>query len=153
MATKTNTGGSTLEEFIAEYRVENLTIDKYFLQQVIDATGSSSSGKIVLNEDSFRSKYLDEFEDAKSFVTLSDEEKSKYRYNPKLMSFDVYGTTELWFLILWANELYSSTEFTLETNRLTMYNSTILEKLERIIDLNHEIKKENANDVRSAVQA
>ena len=153
MATKTNTGGSTLEEFIAEYRVENLTIDKYFLQQVIDATGSSSSGKIVLNEDSFRSKYLDEFEDAKSVVTLSDEEKSKYRYNPKLMSFDVYGTTELWFLILWANELYSSTEFTLETNRLTMYNSTILEKLERIIDLNHEIKKENANDVRSAVQA
>jgi len=153
MATKTNTGGSTLEEFIAEYRVENLTIDKYFLQQVIDATGSSSSGKIVINEDSFLSKYMDEFEDAKSVVTLSDEEKSKYRYNPKLMSFDVYGTTELWFLILWANELYSSTEFTLETNRLIMYNSTILEKLERIIDLNYEIKKENADDVRSAVQA
>ena len=148
MATKTNSGGYTLSEFIAEYQVENITIDKYFLKQVLKATGSSSSGKFIINEDSYLIKYLDELNQDLNTVTLSDQEKSKYRYNPKLLSFDIYGTTELWFFIMWANELYTTTEFNLDTGRIKLYKGTVVQKLERILDLEDEFRRENDADIQ-----
>lgn len=44
-------------------------------------------------------------------VTLSDEEWVKYRYRPKILANDVYGTTEVYFLILLLNDMCDIKEF------------------------------------------
>lgn len=45
------------------------------------------------------------------FVQLSEEEKELYMYNPKRLSEDVYGTTELWADILKLNNAVSVADF------------------------------------------
>ena len=42
---------------------------------------------------------------------FSEQEKSKYYYRPKLLSLDLYKTTELWYTILELNGILSISEF------------------------------------------
>ena len=83
-------------------------------------------------------------------ITLSDVAFIKYKYKPKSLSYDLYGGTELWHLILWLNDMITVTEFTkkelvlLEPSAISVINN-ILEKEENNINLNREdpIKKMN----------
>ena len=87
-------------------------------------------------------KYMPELKDIKIKVTLSNEEYFKYRFNPKLLSYDIYGTTELWFLILEANELHSVTQFDLRT--LYIFNTSIVDRVTRILNLEKDVKDYDA---------
>ena len=42
---------------------------------------------------------------------LTEEEQERYRYAPKKLSYDLYGTTELWADLLKLNGCASITEF------------------------------------------
>ena len=42
---------------------------------------------------------------------LTDEEERKYRYAPKRLSTDIYGTPEYWSLLLFINEVHSIVDF------------------------------------------
>lgn len=44
-------------------------------------------------------------------VILSDDEALKYMYRPKLLCFDIYGNTELAFIILIINDMCNVKEF------------------------------------------
>lgn len=147
MATSTQSGVSTLTEFIEEFNVESIKVNSFFLKEVFDRYNGE---KAVMSGDSIITKYLDELRGDTHTVALSDEEFAKYQYNPKLMSFDVYGTTELWFLILLANELYSATQFNMQT--LRMYKPNALSKIERIIELDKEIMDLNDDETRKELQ-
>ena len=48
-------------------------------------------------------KYRDFLSDITYEVTLTDVEYMKYRYAPKTLSQDLYGTTEYWFIIMELN--------------------------------------------------
>ncbi len=60
---------------------------------------------------SFTDKYKDFLNTIIVTVSLSDEEKAKYRYKPKMVSYDLYNTTEFWNDILLINNFYSLSEF------------------------------------------
>ena len=47
-------------------------------------------------------------------VNLNEKEISKYRFNPKRLSYDVYKTTDYWFLILVSNGYKHIHEFNLD---------------------------------------
>ena len=81
----------------------------------------------------------------KNYSDLSDKEYEKYKYKPKILSYDLYGTTELWFLLLHANELYSESEF--NTKRCFVYNVQVLSKLTEILNVEAENIKKNRADV------
>lgn len=60
---------------------------------------------------SFTDKYKDFLNTIIVTVSLSDEERAKYRYKPKMVSYDLYNTTEFWNDILLINNFYSLSEF------------------------------------------
>ena len=88
---------------------------------------------------------MPELKDIKVKITLSNEEYSKYRYNPKVLSYDIYGTTELWFLILEANELHSINEFNSRT--IYLFKTDIVEKMTRILNLELDSKNYNEEEI------
>ena len=126
---------STIKEYISNYNSEEITHSAFFLKQVF-TTGTSA--KILVNFKNLVMKYMPELNDLKVKITLDNDEYSKYKFNPKLLSHDVYGTTELWFLILEANELHSITQFDLKT--IYIFNTSIVDKMTRILNLEKESK-------------
>lgn len=138
---------SALKDFITQYSAEEIVFSAFFFQQVL----RTNSGKMLLNFGSLVQKYLPEIKAIKKKVTLSEEEYRKYKFNPKRLSYDIYGTTELWFLILDANELYSTIEFDLRT--LYLYKPSIVEKMGRILNLEKTSKDYNAAEVTADLNA
>ena len=124
----------TLNDFIREYSVEDLRVDAFHLKEVFFQNGMKH--KIVVNGDNIADKYSAELEENKKIVEFTTKEYYKYRYNPKLLSYDVYGTTELWFFILMANEIYTITEFDLR--KVKMFDAAIISKLNRMLELDKE---------------
>ncbi len=58
--------------------------------------------------------YLDELKSASEWINgLTQAEKIHYRYSPDLMSFDVYGTTQLDFVIMAVNGIGTPKDFTM----------------------------------------
>lgn len=146
MATTTQSNAiTTVEDFIQEYDVETIRMDTVFLRQVFWEKGMEH--KLVVAESALIDKYLEEIEQHKTAITLSTTEYYKYRYNPKLMAYDVYGTTELWFLLMEANELYSVIDFDLRV--VKAYRTDILQKIDRMLSLEHEFKVINDDEVRA----
>lgn len=149
MATKKTVEASTLDEFISTFNVESIKVNSYYLRDV--AIADDDSRPIIISGSSILTKYLPELADDIETVTLSTAEYAKYKYNPKRLSYDVYGTTELWAVILDLNELYSATQFNLTTLRL--YKSSAFRKLERIISLNEDITKQNEDELQQTLNS
>lgn len=58
------------------------------------------------------SDYIDEIIDTYCVhVVLSDDDLMRYRYRPKLLCYDVYGSQEVYFLILLINDMCSIKDF------------------------------------------
>lgn len=55
--------------------------------------------------------YQDELESAASTVKLTDEEFVKYKYKPWLLAYDVYGSSEAFFIIYLLNNILTDREF------------------------------------------
>ena len=135
----------TLSDFISEYSIEELRIDAFYLQQVF-WDKNKMTHKVVVNENSIADKYANELEENKHIVELTTKEYYKYRYNPKLLSYDIYGTTELWFFILMANELYSISEFDLR--KVVLFDTAIITKLNRMLEMDAEFLEINSMEVK-----
>ena len=135
----------TLSDFISEYSIEDLRIDAFYLQQVF-WDKNKMTHKVVVNENSIADKYVNELEENKHIVELTTKEYYKYRYNPKLLSYDIYGTTELWFFILMANELYSISEFDLR--KVVLFDTAIITKLNRMLEMDAEFLEINSMEVK-----
>jgi hypothetical protein len=98
----------------------------YTLQQFID-----SSNKTVISYDKFSTlqtldnikfpvyhvldDYLPELKKLCLTVTMSDAEYHRYKYRPKLLAYDIYGSTELDFVILAVNGLADMKDFDMKT--------------------------------------
>ena len=138
----------TLSDFIREYSVEDLRVDAFHLKEVFFQNGMKH--KIVVNGDNIADKYSAELEENKKIVEFTTKEYYKYRYNPKLLSYDVYGTTELWFFILMANEIYTITEFDLR--KVKLFDAAIISKLNRMLELDKEFLDINSMEVMEKTQ-
>lgn len=139
----------TIDGFIQEYGIEDLRVDAFHLKEVLFTPGMKH--KIIANRDIISDKYATELEEHKRIVTLNTKEYYKYRYNPKLLSYDVYGTTELWFFILMANELYSITEFDLR--KLVLYDASVITKFNKMLELDQEFLEINSMEVMKQTQS
>ncbi len=70
-------------------------------------------------------------------VDLGDALERLYLYRPKYLSLALYGTIDLWYLLLYINNMTSCTEFNKKV--IKIYNPNSMELLNKII----EIQKEN----------
>lgn len=82
---------------------------------------------------------------------ITHEDIVKYKYNPDLLAYDIYGSTQLDFIILLCNGIIDPKEFDFKRNYLLLPQATVLnEFLSRVynsesewIDLNRSTLKES----------
>ena len=72
--------------------------------------------------------YMPFFESCVVMDNFSDSEKVIYRFKPKKLSYDLYGTTELWSVLLELNHMISILDFNLE-KRIKVYEPKSFLKL------------------------
>lgn len=136
---------TTLKDYIEDYKDQPLKITDYFTFEWLMDTTNDTYIKTI--EENILSKHTNFLETTKSKIKLSDEEYRKYRCNAHWLSQDVYGTTELWFLILHANELYSESEF--NTKEFYLYDKSVLNKLSEIISVEEDDMNNNRASITS----
>lgn len=84
---------------------------------------------IMCEPENFFTKNINIFKQHTSTIIL----QYKYKYNPKYLSKDLYGTTEFYPLLLALNDCPSARSFTMETIKVvdTAYISEILQLIDR----------------------
>ena len=64
--------------------------------------------------------YLQDMQEKAIECTLSKAERDRYFLKPRILSSDIYGTTELYDIILRINNMWSPKQFTLDNNKIKM---------------------------------
>ena len=120
----------TIDQFIAcqtdtSINYKNLSfVDKIFYQQ-LGLNVHFSAYNVV-------SDYIDELRDEYCVnVVLSDNELVKYIYRPKLLCNKLYGSGELYYIILEINDMYSVKQFTKKS--LLMPRKAVMQQLCRYL--------------------
>lgn len=117
-----------LSDFINLKDNDEFTYDKYALYMQ-----SYNGEHIIYSSDNSIYTYLDEMKDRSVIYTFSDEEFRKYQYRPKLLAYDLYGSTELYFIILALNDTCNIKDFNKRKVRL-MFRQDLSDILSQIFN-------------------
>ena len=110
-----------------------MTIKDLSLKEVI----TNSSGEMfVVNMYNLYEKYYELLLEHTVIVTLSDLDYKKYRFKPKLLSKDLYGTTELHYMLLRLNYVYSVINF--DFTEIRVFTADIKQLLNEIMVMESE---------------
>jgi hypothetical protein len=77
------------------------------------------------------SDYMNELKAMAKEVELTEAEYYTYRFRPKVLAQYLYGNTELYFIILWLNDMWSVKDFDLRKIKL-IKNSDLAQALSSI---------------------
>ena len=100
------------------------------------------NGAIVIKFHNLLSKYNDLIQQYIVTVDLTDSEYNKYKCLPNLLSYDLYGTPELGYSILYINNMVSMTQFTKRT--IKVFTTGINEIIKELMVLTREDLDRNA---------
>lgn len=68
----------------------------------------------------------------------------KYHYKPELLAKDLYGSVDLWYLIMWFNDIPSAMDF--NTEKIKVFDPKYMNIINKIIENNRRnIIKNNQN--------
>ena len=135
----------TLDQFIACQSDTNFCYNNLSFIDQID--------NIKYNTYNVASDYLDEIISEYCVnVELSDDQLSKYKYRPKLLCYDVYGSQEIYYLILILNDICSVKDFT--KKKIKLPNKSNMTKIcKAIINSNRsDIQKYNDANIKTSEQ-
>ena len=124
MSTKPNTS-FTLDPFADSNSSNDIS---YYSMSLLEKDPSTNIEYYVFN---VISDYMNELKQMSHPVTLSETEYYTYRFKPKLLAKYLYGNTELYFIILWINDMWSVKDFNLRTIKL-IKNTELSEALSKI---------------------
>ena len=143
-----STTTSTLESFI---NYKNLDNNVYYKD--LSIFEKSIDGKSVLLSYNILNDYRKEIFDFIIPITLTNEEFQKYQYQPKKLAYDLYGSTEYYYMILFINSMTNIKEFNRRrinlmrakdmSSVLSAIYSSESEYIERTQQLISEIENEN----------
>lgn len=124
MSTKTSTT-FTLDQFADSKSSNDIS---YYSMSLLERDPNTNIEYDVFN---VVSDYMNELKEMSHSVTLTDTEYYTYRFKPKLLAKFLYGNTELYFIILWLNDMWSVKDFNLRTIKL-IKNTELAEVLSKI---------------------
>lgn len=133
---------STISEYSKAYSDTDITFNSLHYKEK-DSVDDSTS--LILLNDSILDKYRTDLAEKIISKTFTNEEFNKYQYNPKRLSFDLYGTTELWGLLLEVNQLHSVTEFNI--NPVKVYDGSIISCINSIFSLEKPFIDQNEEEI------
>ncbi len=123
----------TIDQFIEEYKEESISYGNFTKEKLIEKLNGSH---IIIPFNDYLIKYDSVLKGYLITLQMTDQECNRFFNNPKALSYELYGTTELWFLLLHANEMRSVNQFT--KNPLLIYSMNILDALRSILNLEDE---------------
>ena len=128
----------TVEQFIATNSNSNINYEKLSLIEKMDSVYTITYN--LLND------YKDDLDKVTITINLNDEEYTKYVYKPKLLAYDVYGNVELYFIILFINNICNVKEF--NNRKIKMIKKDDLHNiLSIIINSEADILRKNRNKI------
>lgn len=114
MMTKVNSTSNSpymsLQEFISRQTVTTISYQNMSYTQPFE--------DIIFPMKNILDDYIDDLREKAISIELTEDEAFLYKYKPRLMSYYLYGTTELFFVILALNGMASEKEFTKTTIKL-----------------------------------
>ena len=129
---------STIKAMIQNGKEEKMTSNQLSLKTVIT---NSSGQKFVVNLFNLFEKYYDILLDNTVTVVLTEDEYLKYRFKPKLLSKDLYGSKDLYYLLIRLNNIYTVIEF--DFKEVKVFDTNIVSLLNEIMVLESENYIEN----------
>lgn len=115
----------TVEDFINMQTTDNMTFRNYSLVAVING--------IELTDQNVVEDFLDTLTDDIIKVDLSYNEYIRYKYAPDLLAYDVYGSVQLDFMILYLNGIIDPKDFDFKTVKLVRA-SVLKDFMNRVYD-------------------
>lgn len=131
----------TLAKWISQFRDERFILPNYTFSSVM----SDGTNAIVFPEETMLTTYAEELETYKTSAVMTDREQNFYRYQPRMFAYDLYGYPEMWYLILYANEIVSALEFDFTT--VYFYTQSVTTLLNAIISLESDRKDDNEQEI------
>lgn len=119
---------STLEEFINLSSKTSISYNNLSFIEPIDDIRNFPIWNVL-------SDYQEEINRVTIEVELSEKEYRKYIYNPKILAYDLYGSTELFFIILMINGICTAKEFNTQKIKLLKTND-LKEIIEMVYNAN-----------------
>lgn len=132
---------STVEEFINAGISDEMTYNNFSI-----LFKSSQQDNIILSANNIIYDYMDEIKPYIVNVSLSEEEYIKYRYKPKLFAYDIYGSTELFFVVMAVNGIYDIKDFN-RRNIKALYKKQLFELLNQIYNAESGYIQKNRSDL------
>ena len=109
----------TVNQFISLKDSDSITYQKYSI-----LNRSITNNKIVYSIDNLLYNYMDEIMSKRKVCTFTKEEQVKYMYKPKLLAYDIYNSSESYFIILAMNGMCNAKEFDLAEMKLNLLMPT-----------------------------
>ena len=129
---------STIQSIIDEGKNLKIINREFSLKEIMV---NSIGEKIVVNMYNLYEKYYELLLEHTARVVLSEEEQMKYRFNPRLLSKDLYGTIELHYMLLRLNHVYSVINF--DFTEVTVFKPSVITLLNEIMVIESENFIEN----------
>lgn len=133
---------STIKELINNGKHSTLNTDELSLKTVVT---NSLNEKFVVNINCVFEKYYELLTDHVVTVTLTNEEYLRYRFKPRMLSKDLYGTYDLHYLLLKLNNITSVIYF--DFTELKVFKPEIISLLNEIQILEEENRIDNQMNV------
>lgn len=92
--------------------------------------------------------YLDELKTCSLKITgITDAERKHYKYSPDLLAYDMYGSTQLDFVVMAVNGVSTPTEFTMIGDIYLPKKSVLKEFLSMVYNANQEYLSINRSNI------
>lgn len=137
---------STISEYIETYRNLDISYDKTYYQE-LNSLGSGE--QVIMLGDSILSKYRADLESLATTKTFTSKEENRYFYNPQVLSYDLYGSTQYWHLLLELNNMYSAIEF--NQNPIKVYDGRFKDTINSILALEEESININTEEITKSI--
>lgn len=119
----------TVEDFIElGKQIDDIQYSKF---AILSKASTDIVNPILYAEHNVIYDYEEEFKKLALEVHMTDAEYEKYRFKPKLLAYDVYGSTEVYFAILFLNGTCNIKDFDRKVIKL-LTKQNMIELLEAI---------------------
>lgn len=133
----------TLTQFFENEKNKSFHMEDCFYKQIIYG---SDIPQLIL-ESSILDRYDSILRDLKVKLTMNDLQIQNYKYNPKKIASELYGSSEYWFLILHANELFSASQLNLEKGFIYLYKDGVQSVINEIMNVDRDYIQKNASEI------
>ena len=134
----------TVEDFIELGKdIDDIQYSKF---AIFSKASSDAKNPILYAEHNVIYDYEEEFKRLSLNVQMTETEFLKYRFKPKLLSYDLYGSTELFFAILYTNGMCSIKDFDRKNIKL-IRKSDMVQLLEAIYNAEQNYISTNRSSI------